>query len=171
MQPTIQKLIEVTDPFTGEVLGYTPERHAELTLEAAKIWETAKDALKVAQDAEMKARKYCTAFLLAGEAPTGGTQRASLGNGTEAVFKQPIKYSFVKNQAGKLDKVAIEKALSKIEEEGEVGALIAERIVNWKPELSLTEYKKLTPGHKKIIDKVIVTSQDGAPTLEIVEEK
>ena len=47
---------------------------------------------------------------------------------------------------------------------------LAPRIVKWKAELSTSEYKKLEPEHKKIVDKLLVTSY-GLPTLEVIEPK
>jgi hypothetical protein len=85
-------------------------------------------------------------------------------------MKVPVRYGFIQNAEGKTDKARIEKALSKIEKDGESGELIAERLVKWTPELSLTEYKQLSDKYRKIIDDVIITSE-GTPTLEIKEPK
>lgn len=57
-----------------------------------------------------------------------------------------------------------------MKKDGEAGELIAERLIKWTPELSLTEYKQLSDKYRKIIDDVI-TASEGMPTLEIVEPK
>lgn len=92
-----------------------------------------------------------------------GTQNLELGQGykLKCIFK--TNYSFT-------DKDALEKALSKIEKLGAEGEYIAERLVKFKPELSISEYKKLDNKYLKIINEVIVT-KPGTPTLELVEPK
>lgn len=93
-----------------------------------------------------------------------GTENVELGNGykLKAVFK--LNYSLNNTDD------AVDKALSKLEKAGAEGAFIAERLVKWKPELSISEYNKLDTKFKKIIDEVIKTSP-GTPSLELVEPK
>lgn len=92
-----------------------------------------------------------------------GTENVELGNDykLKAVFKQ--SYTFP-------DKVKLDEALSKIEETGEAGKLVAERLVRYKPELSVTEYKKLDSIYRKVIDEVLIT-KPSTPSLELVEPK
>lgn len=40
---------------------------------------------------------------------------------------------------------------------GEGGGFIADRLVKWVPEISVSEYKKLTPEQRKIVDTVLET--------------
>ena len=93
-----------------------------------------------------------------------GTENVELGNGykLKAVFK--VNYSLNNTYD------AVDKALSKLEKAGTEGAFITERLVKWKPELSIYEYNKLDTKFKKIIDEVIKTSP-GTPSLELVEPK
>ena len=128
-----------------------------------------KAALEVAKEAELEARKLAVMFMH-DPAKSGTTENVELGGGYKATMKVPVRYGFVQNAEGKTDKARIEKALSKIEKTGQAGELIAERLVKWTPELSLTEYKQLPDNFRKIIDDVIVTSE-GTPTLEIKEPK
>lgn len=132
-------------------------------------WETAKQELEAAKAREMDLRKQCVAIGFDPDKKSG-TERVELGGGYEAKAVKKINYGFVKNPEGKTDKRAIDAALSKIEADGEVGMMIAERLIKWTPDLSLTEYKQLPAKYKPIIDAVIVTS-DGAPTLEIIPPK
>lgn len=117
----------------------------------------------------MEQRKAVVAFAFDPNKESG-TERIELGNGYQAKAVKKINYGFVKTEDGKLNKAAIDKALAKIEKDGAMGELIAERLVKWTPDLSLTEYKQLDEKYKKIIDEVIVTSE-GAPTLEIIAPK
>lgn len=132
-------------------------------------WEESKLALEAAKADEMIWRKRVVDFAFD---PTkkAGTERIDLENGYQAKAVKKINYGWIKTDDGKLNKAAIETALCKIEESGPAGALIADRLVKWTPELSLTEYKVLPAEFKAIIDPVIVTT-DGAPTLEIIAPK
>lgn len=133
-------------------------------------WEESKKRLEVAKDDEMNWRKKAVAFAFDPN-KTSGTERIELGNGYEAKAVKKMNYGFVKTSDGaKVDKDKIEDALEKIEETGPVGELIASRLIKWTPDLSLTEYKQLTPEFKAIIDPVLVLTP-GAPTLEIIAPK
>lgn len=132
-------------------------------------WEITKKTLERAKEVEMELRKVNVAFLGDPEKHKG-TENIELGNGYIAKMVKKINYGFVKNKDGKIDKDAIDLALDKIEDKVEGGKLIAERLVKWTPDLSLTEYNLLPDEAKVIIDAVIVTT-DGAPTLEIKAPK
>lgn len=126
-------------------------------------WNDAVAALAKAKELESKLRTE----LVTRKFPShkdSGTENAELANGwkLKAVFKQNY------NLQNKDD--AVDKALSKIEKTSEAGAFIAARLVKWKPELSVTEYKALEPKLKKIIDEVLTIS-DGTPALELVAPK
>lgn len=162
--------VTVTDKDTGEITTYTQEEYIAERDRRLMDWNRKKEGLDAAKDAEMKARKAAVLFMH-DPSQTGRTENVDLGGGYKATFKIPVKYGFVKNAEGKTDKARIEKALSKLESLGGAGELIAERLVKWTPELSLTEYNLLNEKHKKIIDDVIVTSDDGAPSLEIKAPK
>lgn len=133
-------------------------------------WEASKVALEAAKEAEMNLRKRIVVIAF-DPSKQSGTERVELHNGYELKSVKKLNYGFVKMADGKgVDKNKIDAALAVIEADGAVGELIAQRLVKWSPELSLTEYKQLSEAHKKAIDAVIVTS-DGAPTLEIVPPK
>ena len=163
-------MIQITNKETGEVKNYT---EAEFVAERDRLllaWEESKKALEVAKEKEMEQRKAVVAFAFDPNKESG-TERIELGNGYQAKAVKKVSYGFIKTEDGKLNKAAIDKALEKIEKVGgAVGELIAERLVKWTPDLSLTEYKQLDEKFKKIIDEVIVTSE-GAPTLEIIAPK
>lgn len=59
---------------------------------------------------------------------------------------------------------------------GNEGAFIGERLVSWKPSLSLTEYRKLdvtNPTHKRIKELIdgVLTITDSAPKVEVKPPK
>jgi len=134
----------------------------------AKIlaWEQAVKALDAAKDAEAALRKEIlkTAFAFDPEALREGTENFELGNG----YKLKAVFKISRNLNNENE--AVDKVLSKIEKTGPEGAFIAERLVKWKPELSLTEYKKLPEKFKKLFDEV-VTSKEAMPSLELVAPK
>lgn len=134
----------------------------------AKIlaWEQAVKALAAAKDAEAALRKEVLAevFAFNPEALREGTENFELGNGYK--LKAVFKISRTMNNADD----AVDKVLTKIEKTGPEGQFIAERLVKWKPELSVSEYKKLPEKFKKLIDEVVV-SKEAMPTLELVAPK
>ena len=134
----------------------------------AKIlaWEAAVKALAAAKDAEAALRKevLAEAFAFDPEALREGTENFELGNG----YKLKAVFKISRNLNNENE--AVDKVLSKIEKTGPEGAFIAERLVKWKPELSVTEYKKLPEKFKKLFDEV-VTSKEAIPSLELVAPK
>ena len=134
----------------------------------AKIlaWEAAVKALAAAKDAEAALRKevLAEAFAFDPEALREGTENFELGNG----YKLKAFFKISRNLNNENE--AVDKVLSKIEKTGPEGAFIAERLVKWKPELSVSEYKKLPEKFKKLFDEV-VTSKEVMPALELVAPK
>lgn len=134
----------------------------------AKIlaWQAAVEALAVAKDAEATLRRQvlAEAFAFEPEALREGTENFELGSGykLKAVFK-------IARSLNNSDD-AVDKALTRIEKTGAEGQFVAERLVKWKPELSVSEYKKLPDKLKKIIDEV-VTSKEATPSLELIAPK
>ena len=134
----------------------------------AKIlaWEESVKALAAAKEAEAALRKevLAEAFAFNPEALREGTENFELGNG----YKLKAVFKISRNLNNEND--AVDKVLSKIEKAGAEGQFIAERLVKWKPELSVSEYKKLPEKFKKMIDEV-VTSKEATPSLELVAPK
>lgn len=159
----------ITDKLTGEIIQMTDETFEKKRDELLLLWNTSKITLDKAKESEMVLRKAFVDFAF-DQDKNSGTERIGLGSGYQAKTVKKVNYGFIKNFEGKLDKACIDKALEKIEKDGAVGELIAERLVSWTPTLSLSEYKKLSDKHLKIINSVIVTTE-GAPTLEIIEPK
>lgn len=134
-----------------------------------KKWEVAQNVLSVAKADEMELRKKVVDFI-SNPNIDKGTERVELADGRTAKTVKKITYGFVQTTEGRVDKKAIDAALTKIETMGPAEALMAERLIKWTPDLSMTEYKEIPANIKAIIDEVIRT-KEGAPTLEIIEPK
>lgn len=93
-----------------------------------------------------------------------GTENLDLGKGwvLKGVFKQ--NYSLDK------DDEKVDKALTRLEKCGENGKFVAERVVKWKSELSVSEWRKLTPEQQACLTEVL-TIKPGQPSLELVPPK
>jgi hypothetical protein len=163
-------MITITDKLTGEIKQYTQEAFVIERDRLLLSWQRSQEALAAAKETEADLRRQCVDFAFDPN-KNSGTERIALGNGYEAKAVKKINYGWVKTPEGdKVDKKRIERALDAIEACGNEGVFIAERLIKWTPDLSLTEYKTLADQYKKIIDEVIVTSE-GMPTLEIVAPK
>jgi len=128
-------------------------------------WQEAVKTIAAAKDAEAALRKEVLKECFNFESDEReGTENVELGNGykLKAVFK-------LNRRLDNKDE-GVDKALTKIEKSGPEGQFVADRLVKWKPELSLSEYKKLPDKFKKLIDEVL-TASPGTPSLELVEPK
>lgn len=134
--------------------------------DAIQQWRTAKliAAQAAAHELELRKALFATMFPNAHE----GMNTVPLGNGWE--LKGDYKFNY------NLDRKAIDGVLDKIEALGERGKLIAERLVKFSPELSLTEYRKISGTDATDQDKVIaslintvLTVKPGTPALEVKE--
>ena len=125
-------------------------------------WNEAKLALKEAQEAERELRAMAVSLAFPGIAPDAeGAKRVPLGNDKE------LKVTFKLNY--KLDPDAADDALTAMEKAGEEGKFLAERLVKWKPELSISEYRKLPGNFAAMIEKAL-TVTPATPTVEIVDK-
>lgn len=129
-------------------------------------WREAQAVLAKAKETELRLRNEILAGAF-GFNPTvlrEGTENYPLLEGfkLKAVFKANYKLNNTDD--------AVDKALTKIEKAGPEGAFIAGRLVKWKPELSVSEYRNLEPKYQKIIDDVLTISE-GTPSLELVAPK
>lgn len=127
-----------------------------------QAWIQSQRDLAVAKEKEADLRAKVVA-LDAENAVESGTVNLELGNGYKLkyVYKQNTRF---------ISSDAVQSVLDKIERTGDAGALIANRLVKWKPELSITEYKQLPDNFKKMIDEVVIFSA-GTPSVEFVEPK
>lgn len=113
-------------------------------------WQEKKKAFELAQAEEREAR---AAMMEAwsdrmNDPMADGAESIDTGFGTLTITHK-IDYKVT----GAED--AVETALDKIEASQEGGNVIAERLVKFKPELSVREYKLLTEAQRKIVDAVL----------------
>lgn len=165
-----------TDPTTGVLVELSDLDFNKLHDETLMKWEQADATLDAAKEAEMSLRKLYVA-IASNPDQKKGTENIALGNGYKAKVVKKINYGFVKNADNKVDYEAVHDAQDAIEKLGNEGAFLADRLIKWSAELSVSEYNKLepesNPTHKAVkaaLDKIIVTTE-GAPTLEIVAPK
>lgn len=125
-------------------------------------WLDAKSAAASAVELERNLRQAVMLAFYPEQQPEKGTFNQELGNGYK------LKFGFKQNIS--LNATLVNDVLSEIERSSEDGRFIAERLVKFKPELSLTEYNNLSDNHRRIIDR-IVTTKPASPTIEFVEPK
>lgn len=94
-----------------------------------------------------------------------GMETLDLGWGHELKIEHKLDYKL--DNAN--DNEALIKALERIETEIEAGKLLAARLVKWKAEISVSEYKKLPPEAKVIIDGVL-TIKPATKAIELKEK-
>ena len=126
---------------------------------ALNEWVAAKKALDEAKARENAARMalIATASDVADPMATG-TENVPFGTGTLKIVRT-LNYKFTTDNDG------IDRVLDDIEKSMEGGNIIAERLVKWKGELSLSEYKLLSPENKARIDRII-EAKPATPSVE-----
>lgn len=129
-------------------------------------WEAAQKSALHWKLEEMRLRMLVNELFPEVERLGEGTHYVPLSNGYRLKGEHGWNYTL----NGKDDAVAVHQALDKLEKIGDDGKFIAERVVKWKPDLSVSEYKKLRPEHKSIIDTVL-TTKPASPALSIVAPK
>ena len=151
---------------------YQPATYDKLTNdELLLLWQQKKDAIEAAKAEEMALRKYIVTREF--PKPKEGTNTKDLGNGY--ALKAGIKHNY--NLA---DNDTVENCLERLSQLGNTGSFVADRLVSWKPNFLLTEYRDLQENAEKgsqfakdalkiIGDMLTIT--EGAPTLEIKEPK
>ncbi len=133
------------------------------------VWDQAKKVLEAAKNSEMEARKAVAEYVF--PTPKEGMNNHDLGNGYTLKMGHKINYSL---NAPNDEIDAIEERAAK--EAGNEGTFLIERIITWKANFSVGEYKKLDPSlpaHRKVkelVDTVLQTTT-GSPSLEIKEPK
>jgi len=134
-------------------------------------WQAKKQAIETAKAEEMDLRKYIVAREF--PKPSEGMNTKDLGNGYQ--LKAAVKYNY--NLA---DNDTVEATLEKLSKLGNSGSAIADRLVSWKPNFLLTEYRQLCEDKEKgsqfavqALDVIndMLTITEAAPTLEIKEPK
>lgn len=148
----------MNDAFAPKAPALTPD-------EILVKWQQARDELKrvAAEEMQYRLMAITTFFPNINRQTAEGTNNYELGN--DYKLKCTFKLNYQLDNRDKVDNM-----LDKLSDIGEDGKFVAERIVKWSPNLSLTEYRQLTPEHKTIVDGVIII-KPAMPSLEIVEPK
>ena len=121
-------------------------------------WQKATTDLLLAKEYEMNLRKHIISRMFPNAKE--GTNNFELGNGYKLTAVVKFNYKF-ENLAKVNEMVATLDELDNT---------IATRLVKWKPEPSITEYRKLTGQSKAIADAAIIIT-DATPSLEIKAPK
>lgn len=145
----------------GKKDDFSAEEHLFYRDYLLEQWECSKIALEIAKNNEMDLRKRVVDFAFDPEKKKG-TENIELENGYKAKAVKKINY--------KVNQDTINSVLDRIENLGAEGKFIAERVIKWTADLSVSEYNDLDPKYKVILDEAITTTE-GAPTLEIVAPK
>lgn len=133
-----------------------------------QLWQAKYAELENAKAAEMGLRK--AVFEVQFPDAKEGTQRVAIGNGWFLKAVYPMNYRLDGDKTE-----GVQEAIAKLGAKAEV---VGDRLVNWKPELSIKEYRLLEKQElsdieqqiKKLIDGVL-TVKPGAPQLELEEPK
>lgn len=137
-------------------------------------WGEAKQKLDAAKELEMALRKEAVGRLV--ENPKIGTNNIELGNGWIAKVVHKVNHNFIKDENDKTDIKLVERIQDEIEAVGNIGAVLADRLIKWSPDFSLSEFNKLDPENedeakiKKLVESILVVT-DASPTLEIKPPK
>jgi hypothetical protein len=134
-------------------------------------WEEA-DSARAAWAAHEKLLREKMVERFSVEPKEDGTESVDLPDGKALKIKRTVRYELDdKTVAGSnSDASPLDIALEKIEDTIDGGKLIADRLVKFKPSLSVSEYKQLGDDAKKIIDTA-VTIKPGSTSIEIVTPK
>ncbi len=135
------------------------------------LWDKKKKAIETAKEEELELRKYIVKREF--PKPNEGMNNKELGAGY--VLKAGVKFNY--NLA---DNDIVESCLEKLSAMGASGSAIADRLVSWKPNFLLTEYRQLVEDKEKgsqfastalsVIGEML-TITEAAPTLEIKAPK
>lgn len=120
-------------------------------------WHQAQTALKALAERESVLRAEVVA-LATGGVFKPGTTNVELVQGWKLKVVQKLNYT--------VDQATFYAIQDKLRGMG----VMVDRLVTWKPALSATEYKLLSPEQKAEVD-AMVTAKPGAPTVELVPPK
>lgn len=113
-------------------------------------------SLKMVTEPEMTARKACMAAAFIN--PKEGTNTLELGGGWKL------------KGVRKIDRKLNEDALPVVKEALAKSGVLVDRLIEYKPSLSISEYRELTAEQVTILNEAL-TEKDGAPALELVAPK
>lgn len=122
-------------------------------------WKQAETELAAIKSKELALRNEIVALCF--EPGREGTQNLDLGMGYK--LKAVIKNNYnLANREGQTD-----AAIAAMEKSGQEGKFIAERLVRWKPDLSISEWRNLPEKFRKLFQNALTISP-ATPSLELV---
>ena len=124
-------------------------------------WNALAEELAELKARELQARQKLIAKYFA-DVDDDGTTTHDLGRGYTLAATFRTSYS--------LDPDKARKAQDEMGRQGDLGVELATRVIRWKPDLRIGEFKKLPPAFAKIIRKALTTSSS-TPSLELREPK
>lgn len=120
-------------------------------------WKNAKVQLDAFKTLEMKLRSELVSENFDGS-KLEGTENLDLGNSWKLKCVKKLSHKLT-NKNGETAKALVA-----------LPSHISERLVKWEPTLSVSEYKRLDPAHRAIIDEVL-TIKEASPSLDLVAPK
>jgi hypothetical protein len=143
---------------------------AQITVDRDKLladWKESKALLDKIKITEAALRnQVIETFSSENDPMASGVENVDVGWG----YKLKVTHKLTYKLDNANDCEALDKVLEAIENTTEGGSVIAARIIKWKPELSVSEYKLLNDANKARIDAVLTISP-AAKSLELVEPK
>lgn len=121
-----------------------------------ETWIKIKDDLARIQALEMQYRLALIDSGFFDRSKTEGSESIKLPDGSRLSVSKPINYSVAK------DKPTVNAAVAAL---FAVNPGAAAAVIDWKPELSVSAYKALTPDERLLIAPII-SSKPGTPQLE-----
>ncbi len=126
-------------------------------------WNALAQELAELKARELQARQKLIAKYFADVvAGDEGTKTFDLGRGYALAATFRTSYS--------LDPEKARKAQDEMGRQGDLGVELATRVIRWKPDLRVGEFKKLPPAFARIIRRAMSTSSS-TPSLELREPK
>jgi hypothetical protein len=133
-----------------------PER--QVTVEHLKEWFILKQQLDEMKGKEVVLRQFIFNGLFTN--PTEGINKHDVNDGTGAV----VKGTHVINRSVQIEE--LEKLEESLKNDSNLPKLDLEKLVKWKPEVSIKEYRTLTDEQRHLFDQALVI-KPGMPGLEI----
>jgi hypothetical protein len=143
-----------------ETMILIPERN--VTVEHLKEWYTLKQQLDELKNKEVVLRQFIFNGIFT--KPEEGINKFEVADGTGAV----LKGTHVINR--KVNQEALEALEESLDKSDNLPQLDLDKLVVWKPEVSIKEYRMLTDEQRNLFDQALVI-KPGMPSLEIVIPK
>ena len=129
---------------------------APVTQDEFNEWYALQNQMREIKEREMELRRKIFAFYF--RDAVEGTNKLEMQDGYTLTAKRVINRSVDKG------------SLVTLTPELQAAGIKVDDLVEWKPSLKLSAYRKLTEAQTQIFDQVLVV-KDGSPSLEIVAPK